>query len=95
MAPKYRLRKRRIDRLPDEWTIPELAEQIGMPEATLYTWVQQGRLRSRVVQPYAGRAKLVYANAEIIGALKTIRTTPAPWHHPPPQLNITQPTDES
>jgi DNA invertase Pin-like site-specific DNA recombinase len=93
MAPKYRRRKRRIDRLPDEWTIPELAEQIGMPEATLYTWVQQGRLRSRVVQAYAGRAKLVYANTETIAALKTIRATPAPWHRPPPQL--TQPTDES
>ncbi len=36
--------------MPDEWTIRELAEHLGMREPTLYTWVQQGRLRSRLVQ---------------------------------------------
>ena len=64
----------------------KLAAQIGMPEPTLYNWVQQGRLRSRVVQTSVGRAKLVQADAETIIALRAIRTTPAPWHRRPPLL---------
>ena len=36
-----------IERLANEWTIRELAEEIGMPQPTLYTWVQKGRLRRR------------------------------------------------
>jgi len=41
---QYRRGPRPIERAPDEWTIRELAEEIGMPEPTLYAWVQQGRL---------------------------------------------------
>jgi len=86
IAPKYRRRAREIERATNEWTIRELAAQIGMPEPTLYNWVQQGRLRSRVVQTSVGRAKLVHADAETIIALKAIRGTPAPWHRRPPPL---------
>jgi excisionase family DNA binding protein len=75
IAPKYRRRKPQIERRPDEWTIRELAEQIGAPEPTLYTWVQKGRLRSRVVKD--GRTKLVHADVAAIAELKTIRATPA------------------
>ena len=35
IEPKYRRRKPQIERQPDEWTIRELAEQIGVPEPTL------------------------------------------------------------
>jgi DNA invertase Pin-like site-specific DNA recombinase len=86
IAPKYRRRAREIERGANEWTIRELAAQIGMPEPTLYNWVQQGRLRSRVVQTSVGRAKLVQADAETIIELKAIRTTPAPWHRRPPPI---------
>jgi DNA invertase Pin-like site-specific DNA recombinase len=86
IAPKYRRRAREIERGADEWTIRELAAQIGMPEPTLYNWVQQGRLRSRVVQTGVGRAKLIQADAGTIIALKAIRATPAPWHRRPPPL---------
>jgi hypothetical protein len=51
---------------------------------TLYTWVQQGRLRSRMAQAGSGHVKLVHADAATIDGLKTIRTTPAPWHRRPP-----------
>src|SRR6266446_8707057 len=84
IEPKYRRRKPQIVRQPDEWTIRELAEQIGIPEPTLYTWVQKGRLRSRFVQAGPSRAKLVHADAGTIAALKTIRATPAPWRRLPP-----------
>jgi DNA invertase Pin-like site-specific DNA recombinase len=86
IAPKYRRRAREIERGANEWTIRELAAQIGMPEPTLYNWVQQGRLRSRVVQTSVGRAKLVQADVETIIELKAIRTTPAPWHRRPPPI---------
>src|SRR3954463_9214441 len=71
---------------PDEWTIRELAEEIGMPEPTLYTWVQQGRLPCRLVEPGGKPAKLVHADAADIAALKKIRAVPAPWHRRPPIL---------
>src|SRR4051812_39077061 len=45
-------------REPDEWTIHELAARIGMPEPTPYTWVQQGRLRSRRISCGPRRYKL-------------------------------------
>ena len=88
---KFRRRKPELQRAPDEWTIRELAEHIGMPEPTLYTWVQQGRLPSRFVPTSSGRAKLVQADTEIIAALKAVRATPAPWHRRTPRL--TPPTD--
>lgn len=83
---KYRRRKPELQRAPDEWTIRELAEHIGMPESTLYTWVQQRRLHSRLVPTGTGHAKLVHADAETIAALKAVRATPAPWHRRPPRL---------
>jgi len=94
IEPKYRRRKPQITREPDEWTIRELAEQIGMPEPTLYTWVQQGRLRSRMAQAGSGQVKLVHADAATIDSLKTIRATPAPWHRRPPPLHpVENPTN--
>jgi excisionase family DNA binding protein len=86
IEPKHRRRRPPIERQPDEWTIRELAEQIGVPEPTLYNWVQRGRLRSRMVQTGTGRAKLVHADAPAIANLKEIRATPAPWRRLPPPL---------
>jgi len=85
-TPKYRRRERQIERQPNEWTIRELAEQIGMPQPTLYNWIQNGRLHARIVTGSAGRAKLVHADPATIAALKEIRATPAPWRRLPPKL---------
>jgi excisionase family DNA binding protein len=76
IEPKYRRRKPQIARQPNEWMIRELAEQIGVPESTLYNWVQKGRLRSRIVK--GGRTILVHADPDEIAGLKAIRATPAP-----------------
>lgn len=83
---RYHRGPRPIEREPDEWTIRELAEEIGMPEPTLYTWVQQGRLPCRLVETGGKPAKLVHADAANIAALKEIRAVPAPWHRRPPVL---------
>ncbi len=83
------------ERKPDEWTIRELAEELGVPQATLYNWVQSGRLRSRSVPARGGLAKLVTADAATIAKLKTIRATPPPWRRLPPPAPRDQPTAQS
>ena len=76
---KYRRRPSTIERRPNEWTIRELAEEIGMPQPTLYAWIQKGRLSCRNAGGGSKRAKLVLADPDTISALKTIRATPPPW----------------
>jgi DNA invertase Pin-like site-specific DNA recombinase len=80
-----------LPRQTDEWTIRELAEHLGMPQPTLYTWVQQGRLRSRLIRVGAAHAKLVHADVAEIAALKAILATPMPWRRLPPRSR-TSPT---
>ena len=82
---KYRRRPPQIERLENEWTIRELAEEIGMPQPTLYTWIQKGRLSCRNVGSGSKRAVLVRADSDTIAALKAIRATPPPWRRLPPR----------
>jgi DNA invertase Pin-like site-specific DNA recombinase len=82
-------------RQPDEWTIRELAEELGVPQPTLYGWVQKGRLLSRSVKAGAGSAKLITADAATIANLKTIRGTPRPWRRLPPVAEPNHPTPDS
>jgi DNA invertase Pin-like site-specific DNA recombinase len=93
-APRQRRRKLEIPRQTDEWTVGELAGHLGMRESTLYNWVQQGRLRSRVVQVGAARAKLVYAGAAEITALQVILATPMPWRRRPPRCSTSTPSTQ-
>ena len=69
------------DRRPDEWTINELAAEISAPPATIYHWVQKGRLSSRSVEVLGTFIKLVTADAATIGKLKAARATPLPFRH--------------
>ena len=80
---KYRRRPSKIERRPNEWTIRELAEEIGMPQPTLYAWIQKGRLSCRNAGGSSKRAKLVLADPDTVSALKTIRATPPPWRRIP------------
>jgi DNA invertase Pin-like site-specific DNA recombinase len=93
-APRQRRRKLEIPRQTDEWTIGELAGHLGMRESTLYNWVQQGRLRSRVVQVGAARTKLVYAGAAEITALQAILATPMPWRRRPLRRSTSTPSTQ-
>jgi DNA invertase Pin-like site-specific DNA recombinase len=84
------------ERQADEWTIRELAAELGLPQPTLYNWVRAGRLRSRSVSAGASSAKLVTADAVTIARLKTIRATPPPWRRlSPPVLEANQLTAKS
>jgi DNA invertase Pin-like site-specific DNA recombinase len=84
------------ERQADEWTIRELAAELGLPQPTLYNWVRAGHLRSRSVSAGASSAKLVTADAATITRLKTIRATPPPWRRlSPPGLEANQLTAKS
>ena len=89
---KYRRRPSKIERRPNEWTIRELAEEIGMPQPTLYAWIQKGRLSCRNAGGSSKRAKLVLADPDTISALKTIRATPPPWRRIPPRTQAAHPS---
>ena len=82
---RYRRRPPQIERLENEWTIRELAQEIGMPQPTLYAWVQKGRLSCRNVGSGSKRGLLVRADPETIAELKAIRATPPPWRRLPPR----------
>ena len=82
---KYRRRPQQIERLENEWTIRELADELDMPQPTLYTWVQKGRLSWRNVGSGSKRGVLVRADPETIATLKAIRATPPPWRRLPPK----------
>ncbi len=77
-----------IERQPEEWTITELARHLAMPESTLYSWVQEGRLRSRAVRHQGTTFKLVHADDAMIAALKLARATPPPWRRRPPPIVV-------
>ena len=81
-------------RRPDEWTINELAAEIGAPTATIYHWVQKGRLSSRSVKVQGTFNKLVTADAATIAQLKVARATPLPFRRallPPANPNPSNP----
>jgi hypothetical protein len=84
-VPACRRREVQIERHADEWTIRELAQHLAMPESTLYSWVQHGRLRSRLVRAGGAHAKLVHADEAAIAALSQMRATPMPWRRLPPR----------
>ncbi|WP_197412560.1 recombinase family protein [Novosphingobium sp. Fuku2-ISO-50] len=75
------------DRGPHEWTVGELAKHIGMPESTLYTWVQNGRLSCRSITVAGKIIKLLTADAETIESIRAIRSIP-------PHLRKTLPSNE-
>jgi predicted Rossmann fold nucleotide-binding protein DprA/Smf involved in DNA uptake len=93
VATPRRRRPVALERGTDEWTIAELARHIPVPQATLYTWVQKGRLRSRTVRVGGDQFMLVHADAAAIATLRTVRATPAPWRRlPPPVVAAADPT---
>ena len=88
---KYRRRPPQIERLENEWTIRELAEEIGMPQPTLYAWIEKGRLSCRNPNGRK-RDKLVFSDTETVATLKSISTTPPPWRRLPPEPESSRPT---
>jgi hypothetical protein len=69
-APVSRLRQPAVEREPDEWTIPELARRLALPQSTVYSWVRRGRLPSRSISGGSRPNRLVLADAATVAALE-------------------------
>jgi hypothetical protein len=85
-----------IERRSDEWTIAELARHISVPQPTLYSWVQKGRLSSRAVRVGGRQLTLVHADEAAIAMLRAVRATPPPWRRlPSPIYAASEPASAS
>lgn len=59
---------------PDEWTVPALAAQLGMPRTTIYGWRRKGHLHTRY-QQYGHQQRLViWADQTELARLRALRT---------------------
>ncbi len=76
-APVSQLRHPAVEREPDEWTVPELARRLALPQSTIYSWVRRGRLMSRSISGGSRLNRLVHADAGMIAALSAKPVTPA------------------
>ncbi|MHB1530505.1 MAG: recombinase family protein [Acidiferrobacteraceae bacterium] len=77
-APISQLRYPAVEREPDEWTVPELARRLGLPQSTVYSWVLRGRLPSRSISAGSRPNRLVRANAETIATMHAKSVSRAP-----------------
>ncbi len=73
METKHRAPRLITEKAPDEWTIRDLAQEIGAPESTVYRWVLDGRLSSRSIKINGAHGKLITADAATIANLKAAR----------------------
>ena len=64
-----------IPREADEWTVKELAQQLQMPEPTLYAWLKKGLIKARQVQVNSRLVWLVTADADQLEHLRQQRST--------------------
>jgi DNA invertase Pin-like site-specific DNA recombinase len=78
-----KLRRRRKTgserRRRNEWTLRELACEVGMPEITLYSWLQKGRLNARRDEKHHVEQWLVWADEAEIERLRALRTARRTW----------------
>jgi DNA invertase Pin-like site-specific DNA recombinase len=60
-----------------EWTLPALADQLGMSRITLYSWVQRGRVQARKVPSEHPRGVwIIWADKKELERLVALRTAP-------------------
>ena len=76
-------RPRAVARKPDEWTLPELAYTLAMPEPTLYAWLRKGHLKARRDQ--GSGQWLLWADASELQRLRRLRQAPRVWKRPSPR----------
>lgn len=62
----------------NEWWLKDLAQQIGMPDVTLYNWVRRGWVRAR--REDGGRRLVLAADAAEIDMLRERRGRPAGYY---------------
>src|SRR5215207_6882275 len=63
----------------DEWWLPRLALELGMPKVTLHDWVKRGWVKARQEQELQGRW-IVWADEEELKRLRNLRALPNGYH---------------
>ncbi|MEY3760697.1 MAG: hypothetical protein RIR39_2188 [Pseudomonadota bacterium] len=68
-----------ICREADEWTMKELAQQLHMPEPTLYSWLCKGQVKGRQVKVASRSIWLLHADDIELERLRKQRSTQRIW----------------
>jgi hypothetical protein len=76
-------RPRAVARKTDEWTLPELAYTLAMPEPTLYSWLRKEHLKAR--RDKGSGQWLIWADASELKRLRRLRHEPRVWKRPSPR----------
>ena len=63
----------------NEWWLPELAGELGMPKVTLYNWIRRGWVRAHQQRGYP-RRWVVWADDVEVRRLRRLRSLPAGHH---------------
>jgi hypothetical protein len=71
-----------IPRGVDEWTLKELANQLQMPEPTLYSWIKKGCVRARQIKVDTRSFWIITANQQELEQLRKLRTINRIWIKP-------------
>jgi DNA invertase Pin-like site-specific DNA recombinase len=77
---------------PDQWWLSTLAAEIGMPTATLFTWLRRGWITARqdTRPPYRW---IITADQAEVRRLRALRQLPTGYHNRRRWLDQTNPTD--
>jgi hypothetical protein len=73
-----------------EWWFSELARELDMPPATLYSWLRRGWVQARQLPGACGRW-IVWADEDELGRLRRLRARPRSWSEDPPPKDLTTP----
>ncbi len=67
------------DRQAQEWSITDLSRHLGMPAATLFSWLDKGHLQARQVERGGRQQWLIWADATELERLRAKRQAPRFW----------------
>ena len=66
----------------DEWTLKALANELKMPEPTLYVWIKKGHVRARQIEVNARSFWIITANQHELEQLRKLRAVKRTWVKP-------------
>jgi len=76
---KERVFPEAITKKSSEWTLPDLAEKLGMPPVSLYSWIKKGKLEARRVRIGGRCILLLDADEAEVARLQSLRNQPRTW----------------
>ena len=61
---------------PNEWTVRDLAAELGMPMISLYAWLRRGWARARRIEEHPRQPWAIFADAQELARLRALRVAP-------------------